>query len=228
MEIYKVNKRVYDIICENLLKVEDIAEFDVWNYLYYELMTWRYNTSYFKLKNGTKLADTYEEFLRDQDGILYNSIQNIKNIYDTDTKIDTINSFLDNIKDALRDYLKYSTEDSKNDDFLIEAYTGKFANINISYMKQILDFFKSYKIYIRDLDTIISFDNGIENEENTYKFYEEIIFKYTLNYSDYVSFDEDVIIQTKKPIIVTHIDPDTGKEIEETIYEVIDTDIIRT
>lgn len=221
MEIYNTNKAAYDMICQNMLNTEDISEFRVWNYLYYELMTWKYNTAYFKLKNGTKLADTYEEFLKDQDGVLYNSLESIKNIYDTDTKVDTITSYLDYIKRALEDYLG----DEEENGFLLDVYTGKFTNIIISYMKQMLDFFKSYKIYIKDLDTIISFDNGEENEENTYRIYEEILFNYTLNYSDYISLDEDIIIKKyQRSKIPDPNDPD--QLIDEK--KLVDIDAVRT
>lgn len=200
MEIYNANKEAYKIICDSLLNTENILEFKVWNYLYYELFTWKYDTEYFLIHDGSKLADTYEEFLKDQDEILYNSIVSIKNIYDTDTKIDLILKYLEDIEYALGNYFFGDRESRKDNDneFLIKSYSNKFTSIIISYMKQMLDFFKSYKVYIKDLDTIISFDNGQENEENSYKIYEEIVFKYTLNFLDYISFDESVKIITRR------------------------------
>lgn len=200
MEIYKTNTDVYEKIIQYMLETEDIKEFRVWDYLYYELMTWKYSTNYFLLDqniNGiSKLADTYEEFLKNKNEILYNNLQSIKNIFDIDTKIDTITQYLEDIEYSLNDTLFKDEYASYN--YLIKNYITNFSNIMITYMKQMIDFFKSYKVYIKNIDTVVSFDDGKENEENTYKIYEEIIFKYTNYLFDYMDFSENIQIKTKR------------------------------
>lgn len=193
--IFNDNMAMYDMVCKELLDAEYYNEFKIWEYLYYKLMTCVYDSSYFKIENDTKLAETYEEFLKDKSEILYNNLQSIKNIYDTDTKIDIITNYIEKIEQALEYALKNNSLVNNNTDFyktIVGIYTGNFTTLKISYMKKILEFFKSYKIFIKDINTNIVFDNNVETEENSYRIYEELIFLDQYNFSDYYGINETI------------------------------------
>ena len=197
--IFNDNMAVYNKICDKILNSDSYYEYKVWSYLYYKLMTCLYDSSYFKIENDTKLAETYEEFLKDKSEILYNNLQSIKNIYDTDTKIDIITQYIEDIEATIKEKLENSIIlNEEMDDFyktIIRIYTGNFTTLRISYMKKILDFFKSYKILIKDINSNIDFNNEKETEENSYRIYEELTFTDFSEIADYYGFNEEIEIK---------------------------------
>ena len=180
INIFNINIDVYNLITKKMYASENYAEYKVWRYLYDHLMIWKFDLSYFKLPNGT-IAKSYSQFLKYNDYILYSYIIKVRAMTNEETRIDSIVQFVDDIYTILKSYLGTDLANT-----IFDRYPGKSAMYAITYMMLMLEFFKSYKIIFRSKgqNSIIGKD-GQENEDSTFRYFDDIKTLEETNYKNY-------------------------------------------
>lgn len=160
VNVFKENFKVRSTILRLMIESNDYREYNIWRKVYNALLIWKYNQKYFALSDGTT-ATTYTEFLKDKDGLLYESIQNIKSYTDLESMQDMIINITDSIVYIMEKYL-----DSKEFKYLYSQLPGYDANKAAKYLHMMIDFFKSYKIVL--LPRTETMDLGDANDPDNY------------------------------------------------------------
>ena len=181
MDIYKTDSNVRDLICKRMVHAQDYDEYKIWKHLYDSLMTWEYNLNYFKLNDGSP-AMTYSEFLKDKDTILYTWYKKIRAIEDEDTKVDTIIEHIDAIVYSLNEFIDI--------DYIYEYFPGQSAQLVMTYLRLMIDFFKSYKVYLLEQAQVISTDDGGNSDDSRYSVYDEVKTIATDRIKEYIPIKE--------------------------------------
>lgn len=142
VNVFKENYAVRKTICKHMVLASDYREYVTWKKIYDSMMIWKLNQEFFRKTDGT-IADTYTDFLKDKDGLLYTSIQDLKALTDTETLQDTIINITDSIVYIMEEYL--SSEEFK---YLYASLPGQDSSKAAKYLHMMIDFFKSYKIVL--------------------------------------------------------------------------------
>ena len=188
MDIYKTDVNVRDRICKRMMHAQDWDEYTIWKKMYDSLMTWQYNLDYFKLSDGSP-AMTYSEYLKDQDIVLYTWYKKIRAIEDQDTKIDTIIDHIDAITYILDEFIDI--------DYIYEYFPGKSAQYAMSYLKLMIDFFKSYKVWILEQAQVIDLDDGGNSDDSRYSVYDHVKTRAKTRVIRYIPIKDDLTTKQK-------------------------------
>ena len=205
INIQKHNEEIYHVIRNRMVDAQDYREYQIWKHLYDALMTWKFNTEYYRLSDGS-IASTYSEFLKDKDPILYASLVEIRAIDDREKQIDAISNMVSDICYILEEYIEDDL--AKN---IFSEFAGYSTSSILNYMMQVIEFFKSYKIIFNERGEVIDVGSGgirTINEDSVFRIYD---YTYTKTYSrtkDYVEMQE--VVHTKQTTRVTE-----GEEVNE-------------
>ena len=189
------NVEIRDSIIKRMLESESIHEYREWKSLYDNLLVWDFNVKYFNIEytdidgqTKTRHANTYREFLEYKDEILYRNLLNIEGIKDNDTRADTITKQIDDICYTLQDYFT-------SIDYIFTDYQNKSFSNASSYLLQMINFFKSYKIIMQDPSMILnlSFDNKTDLEY-IYTTYDDYKINNITTYKEYIPIIDDYSI----------------------------------
>ena len=147
LNIYTKNKGIYKHVVRQMTSADNIRIYRIYKKIYDSLMISELNTTLFKTKEG-QFAETYTNYIKDRDDILYNTILNIRSM-DVDEKNNKISELTDAIIMSLEEYL--SSED----------FTFQFSNISTlssemvkEYIYKVINFFKSYTVHILSMNSI--------------------------------------------------------------------------
>lgn len=209
MSIQNNNEQIYHYIRHAMIESQDYREYTIWRYIYEYFMTWEFNQDYFRMSNGD-IASTYSSFLQDQDIVLYNSIQHIKNIFDDEEKIDTLAGIIDDICYILEEYL-----DKNLAKFVFSHFVGRSSAHLLKYLSIMVEFFKSFKIVFNERGEVLNVGSGgshainedtvmipydycdCKNISRQIEYYniEEVIYTHNINRSkDFFNIREDCVI----------------------------------
>jgi hypothetical protein len=140
VQTYNTNRDIYKTICDGLVNANTYDIWLIWKKLYDSLMIWEFNLEYFKLSDGTQ-ATTFTEFLKEKDSILYESIIDIQNIADDNTRRDTIIAYIQDIV-----YILDAWIDSDEFAYIYDQFPGSSQRYLLEYLFTMINFFKSYKV----------------------------------------------------------------------------------
>lgn len=181
MEIFTKNKNIYDHVVNEMVNANNKDIYDIYKKIYDSLMLMKLTNNFFKLKDGT-MASTYTEFLQERSPILYNSLKNIKKIKNKEIQKDKINRIIGDTIYVLEEYI-----DTTNFKYIFSQFPTVSAESIKEYLYKVINFFKSYKMQIYNINTIYKFDDKLENRI-------EIIDKIILGY-EYTKQDIIEIIE---------------------------------
>lgn len=205
INIQRNNEEVYHTIRHRMIDSQDYREYQIWKHLYDALMTWKFNTEFYRLDDG-RIATTYSEFLRYKDSILYTSLMEIRAITDREKQIEAVSTTISDICFVLEGYIKDDL--AKN---IFSEFAGYSTSSILSYMMKVVEFFKSYKIIFREKGEIIGIGIGgtrTINEDGVFKIYDYAYTKTYSNIKDYVEIQE--VVHTKNVTKVSE-----GEELNE-------------
>ena len=158
VETFNTNKSIYETICNGLINANTYDIWCIWKKLYDSLMIWEFNLEYFKLSDGTQ-ATTFTDFLAEKDPILYESIKTIAAIEDDNSRRDTI---IQNIQDII--YILDEWIDSDKFAYIYDQFPGVSQRYLLEYLFTMINFFKSYKVYLYQMTVDMRFDNPNDPE----------------------------------------------------------------
>ena len=182
LNIFEQNIKVRRVLLRGIFEADNKREYDAFKIAYESLMQIEYNTKFFKIDTGDKIASdaTYSNFLKYRDDVLYNNIVYISNIKDKAEKRKYISERILAVCSSIDTYL-----DSKEYDYLWSKFPGVGIDFIRNYVKKVIDFFKSYKITISSINTLYKFDNKYEQTARAIdciKYYAKI------SYIDFVQY----------------------------------------
>lgn len=189
MAIQENNEEIYHYLQHAMADANDYREYLIWQYIYDYLMTWEFNQDYFKL-NSEKVAESYTEYLKEKDIILYNSIMSVKAIEDEELRIDTISSIIDDACYLLEEYV-----DNELSNYLFSEFVGHSTADILNYVIKLIEFFKSIKIVFRDRGEQASVGTGgikTVNEDTVFTYYDYFDCKCISREIEYLHIDEDL------------------------------------
>lgn len=153
LDAFENNTNVYNTVLKGMYYADNKRIYDAYKTVYEALMIRKYSKKFFTT-NGVDTAETYTEYLKAQDKDLYNSILRIKSINDpTERRKSIVNSIMDTVK-----YIEIFLGSNEWKD-LFNYLPGIGVDFIKLYVAKVIDFFKSYKIEIAELNTVYNFDN---------------------------------------------------------------------
>lgn len=158
MEIYTTNKNIYDHIKYHLAHPDSKPVYDAYKYLYESLYIMDMEMTYFKKSDGS-MAKTYTDYLQDKDPLLYAYLGKIKSV----TAPAKRRSAVINAIQAITLYLKdYVNEDLINYSYLFSNLPSISLDFIKDYIGEVIDFFKSFKIYTKDVSIRYLFSDAYD------------------------------------------------------------------
>lgn len=181
--LYTTNKNVYDHVREQLMHPRKKEVYDAYKYIFDSLFIMRLNMDYFSLPDGT-LAGTYTEFLEHKDPLLSAFLTGIKTIQDVEKRqSQCINSI-----QAITTYLKdYVDQDIINMDNVFAGLPSISLDFVKKYVQEVIDFFKSFKIFTHDMSLTYLFD---DKYQNTIRMIDWILLKYFFEKAEVVKIED--------------------------------------
>jgi hypothetical protein len=152
MTIFTKNKNVYDHVVNQMLNADNKQMYTIYKKIYDSLMITELTTEFFKMNDGS-IAKTYTDFLSERDSILYFSIMDIKSIANTDIKRQKISDIISDVVYNIEEYI--NTDEYK---FLFSMLPTISAESVKHYIYKVINFFKSYKVDIMNINIIYQFD----------------------------------------------------------------------
>lgn len=209
--IFINNKRIYDHIVYEMEHTDDRELYKIYKYIYDSLMLTDLNFEYYYIRELGRVAETFTEFLQYNDIVLYNSLMSIKEENDEEKRSLNIYNTITNISTFITDLL----DNSELSHIFINLPTESGEYIK-TYMYKVINFFKSYKINILDIQTIYKLD-----KENKVYMFDEIWYQY------YFIKKEVIKMVDKMKYTATISRKDRVKLIDKYTYNVV-YDLITT
>lgn len=149
------NADIYNFIVKNIYESQDYDIFIIWKKLFDSLMTYRESFEFYKItdyEGETRIAKTLTEFLQYKDRELYNDLQDIRYINDTDQRNEKIINRITDVVYLLENYI-----DMKTFTNIFDMFPGVSGDFFLDILFTIINFFKSYKIVLRSKGDYIIF-----------------------------------------------------------------------
>jgi len=181
INIYTTNKNIYKTITKGMTEAPNYDIYKIWKTLYDSLMIWNFNLEFYRMSNG-KIATTLTEFLQDEDNVLYQSLISIKGISDQETRENQIVTVISDIVYILEQYI--SSADFK---YIYKQFPGVSSEYLLQYLFTIINFFKSYKVILKEMNVNFVIDDP---NENTIRFYDKQAMTVNLKKPSYLGFRE--------------------------------------
>ena len=138
-------------------------------------------------KVGTaKMAYTYREYLGYKDGSLYSFINKIRNMNSTDTRQEACVNAIQAIVSYMKDYID---QDKINLDTVFAGLPSISIDFIKEYVREVIDFFKSFKIFTHDSSIIYSIDDKFENYV---QLIDHILLKYLFDKSEIIKIEDAI------------------------------------
>ena len=160
-EIYMTNKDILVHVREQMSNPALKKEiYDAYKFIYQSLFVMRCNMEYYALPNG-EMATTYRQFLRYKDPVLYEYIQNkIASIKNVEARQTACVNAIQSITTYLKDYID---QDLVNLDDVFAGLPSISLDFIRNYVQEVVDFFKSFKIFTHDSSILYLFDDKFQN-----------------------------------------------------------------
>ena len=157
MYIYTQNKNVYDHVVHEMLQANNKRIYDIYKHIYDALMVAKVNQSYFTLPNG-EMAKSFREFLRYKNDLLAGKLEEYAAIKEVDKRQQQIATCIYNVACTIENYI-----DVDQFPFLFTGLPSASIESVKSYAKEMIAFFKSFKVEILDINLIFRADDKLQN-----------------------------------------------------------------
>lgn len=203
LDVYLSNKKVYNHLNNVMKNTDSFDEYRIYKQIFDSLMICKANNDVFYINELGRIANTYSEFLKYNDPILYDIIERVENKNLDETKV-ILNEVSVNIIFALESLIK-NDSDFK---YIFHSIPSITIYPISTYIYQILSFFKSYMIDITNISNSYCFKNEIENKIKIYdkinKIKSRIYFDEISNIQNKI---DDTIIISNKYVFKDYISP---------------------
>lgn len=183
LKLFTKNKEIWNTVSEGMFHADNKRIYDAYKKVYDACYISDYTTTFFKLQDGTT-AETYTDFLKERDYVLYESIIDLKSYTDEISLRKAISDIIIEIVYILEEYM--NSEDFKYVFSKFPAVSGDYVR---SYMLKVVNFFKSYKVHLLDISTVYK---AFDKRENSIKVYDDWINTVTTEPGDYSQIIEEI------------------------------------
>lgn len=211
VSIFINNKDIYNHIIYEMEHADNREIYKIYKYIYDSLMVTDLNFEYYNIPELGRVAETYTEFLQYKSPILYNAIQNINEETDPEKKSLAIYNTITNIASFITEYI--GSDDLSHIFINLPTESGEYVK---NYMYKIINFFKSYKIDILDIQTIYKLD-----KENKVYMFDDIFYQY------YFIKKQIIKMMDKETYIATISRDDMMKMVDDYVFNSIYNSIER-
>ena len=209
-DMFMNNKKIYNHVIHQLTHANNKRMYDIYKDIYDALMIEELTTDFFQDPEGN-VYYSFTEYLKDKDTILYQTLIDIKNMSE-DERLQAASTMIDDVIYIL-DH-KYLTDAAYEK--IYRCFPTSDANSIIFYIKELIDFFKSYKMQLDELNIVYLLDDKYENWVGAI---DDVIQKITVMPSDCGDGeDKDKLMQHFKKVISDIKDDLT----QEQLYMVIE------
>jgi len=193
MNAFNNNYDVYKLVCNGIKNAQTKKEYDAFCIIYRAYFTMRCNRDFYK---G---SDSLTEFLKNRNTTLYKSLCELKLITDQDVLKETIANIIQYIVYTLEDLLKGFKENFETSMFKYIP-TASIDAIR-KYIMQVINFYKSFRIQIYNMNTIYKFNDKLDN---TVRILERVYLDSAYNKKEYVRVIDngilDILLNPKENI----------------------------
>lgn len=187
--IYFTNSKIYNHVRKMLINPPNKKIYDAYKYIYKSLFIMDCNMEYYKLGNGN-MASTYTQFLQEKDPLLYEQLLNLSKINNLTTRQESIVNMIQSTIQYLKDYVN---RDIVSLDDVFAGLPSISLDFIKKYVEEVIDFFKSFKIFTHDSSILYTFSDKFENYVQLIEWTQ---FLYKFDKSQYVHI-EDWIADSK-------------------------------
>lgn len=218
VEVYTNNKNIHDHLVKCMNDAEDKREYDVYHMVYEALMITKFTHKVFTLPDGT-IAETYTDFIRNRDAILYKILLDVDAIEEKDERRNKISKLINDAVNHLSEYIE-----SDELDLVFNIFPTVSRDAIRDYVRTVIQFFKSYKVDIEDVTSILTFDDPWSSKVRVL---EKAEFIKTLRFSNGFNGDYDIINLIDKIMTINSIHWKDKISIEDfaTVISIIIRDI---
>lgn len=156
-EIFITNRAIYDHIVQQIFNADDKVIYDIYMHIHDALMITDLNMNFFIMDNGQP-ATTWTEYIQSRDAVLYDSIMKFKQMNDAQTRQTAIVNTMISVIGVLDEWL-----DSDAYAYIYSTLPGSSSDYVQLYMEKVINFFKSYKTHLLEINTVYKFYNKLEN-----------------------------------------------------------------
>lgn len=167
VKIFINNKEIYDHVSSEMYKVDTKEQYECYKKIFDSYFTTELNYKYFYIEELGRQATSYSEYLKYNSSVLYESLNTIKDMPVYEDRQAVIINSLNAICDFIVQWI--NNEEIQNIFVNLPVESG---NSVMAYMYKIINFFKSYKVTLLDVNNIYKID-----EERVF-----IIDDYYINY----------------------------------------------
>lgn len=157
--IYFTNTKIHDHVRNMMLSSPNKKLYDAYKYIYKSLFIMKCNMDYYKLSNGS-MATTYRQFLQEKDPLLFETLSNLLNITNINSRREAIVNVIQSTIQYLKDYVN---RDIVNLDDVFAGLPSISLDFIKKYVEEVIDFFKSFKIFTHDSSLLYTFSDKFEN-----------------------------------------------------------------
>lgn len=189
VELFNYNMEFRQYLCEEMYNAQTWEDYRAFEEIYDAFMISKYNRDYFAKNDSPKdIGDYYEtltDYLRVKDPKLYNCAIEVRNMTDEKSKIKRINALMYNITQSIDLVLK-------DEDLSSSIYTnlpGVSAEFVREYMAKIINFFKSFRVQIYNVNSVLQFGSDDYGKYLTYIRYNDRIGDITSYMRKYDHYD---------------------------------------
>ncbi len=209
--IYTTNKDIYDHVVYELTRPMRKETYDAYKYIYDSLFIMKLNMEYFSIPSTGEIATTYTDFLAYKEPLLSSYLMSIKAITDVDRRQATCIDAIQQITTYLKDYIDNDVVDLDNIFSGLPSISMDFIK---TYIQEVVDFFKSFKIFIHDMAITYIFQDKFQN---TMLMIDWMLLKFI--------FDKSEVIKIEDWIAKNYISMDKCEKIEyvDKLWMSIDT-----
>lgn len=158
VNIFVKNKNIYKIITNGMKEANNKHEYELYKILYDSFFVTDLSWECYNIPEGNN-DYTYTDFLSTKNVILYNSIITFKSIGNLEVRKNKIASIMNSVVNAI--------ESAVNGGDFIENAFSNLPTVSVDYVKvylnKVINFFKSYKLTVLDINTIYKFDDKLDN-----------------------------------------------------------------
>lgn len=185
LDLYTKNLKVRDHLINQIYNADNKEIYDLYNKIYEALMICEYTDEFFTLPDGT-IADTYYDYLISRDSALAQAIKTIRAVNDPNSRNQLIGEYISEVIYALEEFI---TGDEYR--YLWNNIPTVSSDAIKKYISKVIDFFKSYKVDILNINTIYVFGDKYDNLARAIDNVELVI---NLAKPDYVNITDNVAI----------------------------------
>jgi hypothetical protein len=157
MNVYTTNKDIYDHVVHEMVTANNAKIYRLYKKIYDSLMLTKINLDYFVIDDEGTVASSYAEFLQYKKSDLYLKYLAIMQESD-DTRNDTIANQVYNIACCIEEYIDMGIVP-----YIFAGLPAASIESVKTYVMDVINFFKSFKVTILDLNTIYVFDDRLTN-----------------------------------------------------------------